>query len=82
MGGKGFAILIKRDLCSTVIKDTLPVAEAALTGPSRDNAVRRGVRLERVPIEWTHLIDSDSFKIKELEHVPIERVAQLFRVML
>jgi hypothetical protein len=65
-----------------VIKDTLPVAEAALTGPSRDNAVPRGVRLERVPIKWTHLIDNDSFKIKELEHVLIENVERLFQVML
>jgi len=65
-----------------VIKDTLPVAEAALTGLSRDNAVPRGVRLERIPLKWTHLIDKDSFKIKELEHVPIENVEQLFRVTL
>ena len=65
-----------------MIKDTLPVAEAALTGPSPDNAVRRGVRLERIPLKWTHLIDKDSFKIKELEHVPIENVEQLFRVTL
>jgi hypothetical protein len=65
-----------------VIKDALLVAEAALTGPSRDNAVPRGVRLERVPLKWTHLIDKDSFKIKELEYVLIENVEQLFRVML
>jgi len=65
-----------------VIKDTLPVAEAALTGLSCDNAVRRGVWLERVPLKWTHLIDKDSYKIKELEHVPIENVEQLFWVML
>jgi hypothetical protein len=65
-----------------VINDALPVAEAALTEPSRDNAVRRGVRLERIPLKWTHLIDKDSFKIKELEHVLIENVEQVFRVML
>jgi hypothetical protein len=65
-----------------VIKDALPVAEAALTEPSRDNAVRRGVRLERIPLKWTHLIEKDSFKIKELEHVLIENVEQVFRVML
>jgi hypothetical protein len=65
-----------------VIKDALLVAEAALTGLSRDNAFPRGVRLERIPLKWTHLIDKDSFKIRELEHVLIENVEQLFRVML
>ena len=74
--------MINPDLCSTVIKDTLLVAEAALTGPSRDNAVPRGVQLECILIKWTHLINKDSFKIKELEHVPIENVEQLFRVTL
>jgi hypothetical protein len=38
--------------------------------------------LERVPIKWNHLIDKDSLKIKELEHVLIEKVEQLFRDML
>ena len=40
-----------------------------------------GITLERVPIKWNHLIDKDSLKIKELEHVPIEKVEQLFRDM-
>jgi hypothetical protein len=31
-----------------------------------------------VPIKWNHLIDKDSLKIKELEHVGIEKVEQLF----
>jgi hypothetical protein len=35
-----------------------------------------------VPIKWNHLIDKDSLKIKELEHVLIEKVEQLFRDML
>ena len=65
-----------------MIKDALLVAEAALTGLSRDNAVPRGVRLGRVPLKWTHMIDKDSFKIKELEHVLIENIEQLFRVTL
>src|ERR1700675_354298 len=45
---------------------------------------RYGARfcLERVPIKWNHLIDKDSLKIKELEHVLIEKVEQLFRDML
>jgi hypothetical protein len=49
--------------------------------------------LERVPIKWNHLIDKDSLKIKELEHVlmrhriypmsiNIEKVEQLFLDML
>ncbi len=38
--------------------------------------------LERVPIKWNHLIDKDSLKIKELEHVGIEKVEQLFLDML
>jgi hypothetical protein len=38
--------------------------------------------LERVPIKWNHLIDKDALKIKELEHVLIEKVEQLFRDML
>ena len=37
---------------------------------------------ERVPIKWNHLIDKDSLKIKELEHVLIEKLEQLFRDML
>jgi hypothetical protein len=35
--------------------------------------------LERAPIKWNHLIDKDSLKIEELEHVGIEQVEQLFR---
>jgi hypothetical protein len=37
--------------------------------------------LERVPIKWNHSIDKDALKIKELEHVLIEKVEQLFRDM-
>jgi hypothetical protein len=32
--------------------------------------------------KWNHLIDKDSLKIKELEHVRIEKVEQLFLDML
>jgi hypothetical protein len=39
-------------------------------------------RLERVPIKWTHLIDKDAAQIKELEHVLIKKVEQLFPDML
>jgi hypothetical protein len=38
--------------------------------------------LERVPITWNHGIEKDSLKFKELEHVLIEKVEQLFRDML
>ena len=38
--------------------------------------------LERVPIKWNHLIGKDSLTFKELEHVLVEKVEQLFRDML
>jgi hypothetical protein len=38
--------------------------------------------LERVPITWNHVIDKDSLKFKEVEHVLIEKAEQLFRDML
>jgi len=38
--------------------------------------------LERFPIRWNHLIEKESLKFKELEHVLIEKVDQLFRNML
>jgi hypothetical protein len=38
--------------------------------------------LERFPITWNHVIDKESLKIKELEHVLIEKLEQLFRDML
>ena len=36
-------------------------------------------KLERFPIRWNHLIEKESLKFKELEHVLIEKVNQLFR---
>jgi hypothetical protein len=38
--------------------------------------------LERFPIRWNHLIEKESLRFKELEHVLIEKVDQLFRNML
>ena len=38
--------------------------------------------LERLPTRWTHLIDKESLRFKELEHVLIEKVEQVFRDML
>jgi hypothetical protein len=38
--------------------------------------------LERFPITWNHVIDKESLKFKELEHVLVEKVEQLFRDML
>ena len=38
--------------------------------------------LERFPIRWNHLIERESLKFKELEHVLIEKAGQLFRNML
>ena len=37
--------------------------------------------LERFPITWNHVIEKETLKIKELEHVGIEKVEQLFRDM-
>jgi hypothetical protein len=39
-------------------------------------------RQERSPITWNHVIEKESLKIKELEHVLIEKVEQLLRDML
>jgi hypothetical protein len=38
--------------------------------------------LERFPITWNHVVGKESLKIKELEHVLIEKVEQLYRDML
>ncbi len=39
---------------------------------------RRWTRLERLPYTWNHVIEKESLKFKELEHVGIEKVQQLF----
>jgi hypothetical protein len=44
--------------------------------------VVRSRTLACVPIKWAPLIGKDSFKIKELEHVFLEKGEQLFRDML
>ena len=38
--------------------------------------------LERFPITWNRVIEKESLNFKELEHVLVEKVAQLFRDML
>ena len=38
--------------------------------------------LERLPITWNHVIERESLNFKELEHVLVEKVVQLFRDML
>jgi hypothetical protein len=38
--------------------------------------------LERFPSTWNHVIEKESLKFKEVEHVLIEKVEQLFRDML
>jgi hypothetical protein len=35
-------------------------------------------QLERLPIRWKHLIEKETLKFKELEHVLIEKAGQLF----
>jgi hypothetical protein len=41
-----------------------------------------GNALERFPITWNHVIEKESLKFKELEHVLVEKVEQLFRDIL
>ena len=38
--------------------------------------------LERLPYTWNCVLEKESLNFKELEHVLIEKVAQLFRDML
>ena len=55
-----------------------------VTLPPRPSCVAREIHrpLERFPIAWNHVIEKESLKFKELEHVLIEKVEQLFRDML
>ncbi len=68
--------------------DRLPLSERKESGQryraSRHPAMRATIEeaLERFPIRWNHLIEKESLKFNELEHVPIEKVAQFFRNML
>jgi len=39
---------------------------------------RHGARLKRFPLRWNHLIEKEALRAKELEHVLIEKVEQLF----
>ena len=45
-------------------------------------AICRSKNLERFPITWNHVIEKESLGFKELEHVLVEKVEQLFRDML
>jgi hypothetical protein len=40
------------------------------------------IDLARLPYRWNHVIEKESLKFKELEHVLAEKVEQLFRDML
>ena len=37
---------------------------------------------ERLPYTWNHVIDKESLRFKDLEHVRLEKVEQLIRDML
>ncbi len=41
-----------------------------------------GTPLQRFPIRWNHLIEKELLRFKEVQHVLIEKVEQLFRNML
>jgi hypothetical protein len=43
--------------------------------------VAREATLERFPITWNHVIEKETLKFRDLEHVLIEEVEQLFRDM-
>jgi len=59
----------------TAIPSGGEMAEACgCLGPRR---IIRG--LERFPITWNHVIEKEALKFRELEHVLIEKVEQLFR---
>ncbi len=45
-------------------------------------STRGAPRPQRFPIGCNHLIEKESLRFKELEHVLIEKVGQLFRNML
>ncbi len=55
---------------------TLPMDSSTQPVPAPASA------LERLPYTWNHVIEKESLKFKELEHVLIEKVDQLFRDML
>ncbi len=65
-------------------KFSLKIVALILAGSTRRPPAKKTIRpvLERFPIRWNHLIEKESLKFNELEHVPIEKVAQLFRNML
>jgi hypothetical protein len=52
-------------------------ALTSLPGPVLCPALQN-YSLERFPIRWNHLIEKESLSFKELEHVQIEKVEQLF----
>jgi hypothetical protein len=43
---------------------------------------KTAITITRFPIRWNHLIEKESLRFKELEHVPNEKVDQFFRNML
>ena len=53
-----------------------------VSGVRAFHAARQASTLERFPITWNHVIDKESLKFKDLEHVKLEKVAQFFRDML
>jgi hypothetical protein len=68
----------------SLILARLPNAVATLTQLPFSFKTRsiRKMALECFPITWTHVIEKEALRFKELEHVLIEKVEQLFRDML
>ncbi len=54
------------------------VSCAAVRKTSHIIRVKARSTLKRFPLRWNHLIEKDALRAKELEHVLIEKVEQLF----
>ncbi len=55
---------------------------AAVRAPSNSPQQTAASQLERFPITWNRVIEKESLRFKELEHVLIEKADQLLRDML
>jgi len=54
------------------------VSCAAVKKQATSYGSRHGARLTRFPLRWNYLIEKEALRAKELEHVLIEKVEQLF----
>jgi hypothetical protein len=54
--------------------------ELSLSGPYRrgKQTIQAMRSSARIPLKWTHVIEKESLKIKQLEHAAVETAGQLF----